>query len=407
MKTGPAALAWLAFRNAARHPGRSTLSIGLIASASFLIIAISAFRLDPSAGSEQRTGGTGGFTLVAESDQPIYQDIASDEGQSELGFPTAASRALAGSEVFALRVAGGDDASCLNLYQAAQPNVFGVPESLVHRGGFAWAGSAADTPEESANPWLLLDQSLPTAEDGRPPVPVVLDEATAMYSLHLSGVGAKYTITDGRGEALELQVVGLLRNSVLQGVLLISEAAFLHHFPDAGGYRFFLIETPPGAVESVQRALEGTLGDFGFDAEPASERLAEFFAVQNTYLSTFQTLGGLGLLLGTFGLAAVQLRNVVERRAELALLRAAGFRRALVARLVLWENALLLVGGLAVGTIAAGVALLPHLLAGGAHLPWTSTAATLLLVLAVGLAAGALAIRAALRAPIVATLRGE
>ena len=28
-------------------------------------------------------------------------------------------------------------------------------------------------------------------------------------------------------------------------------------------------------------------------------------AVQNTYLSTFQSLGGLGLLLGTVGLAVV------------------------------------------------------------------------------------------------------
>jgi putative ABC transport system permease protein len=118
-------------------------------------------------------------------------------------------------------------------------------------------------------------------------------------------------------------------------------------------------------------------------------------------------LGGLGLLLGTFGLAAVQLRNVVERRAELALLRATGFRRALVARIVLWENALLLVAGLTVGTVAALVAVAPHLAPGGAHLPWLSIIATLALVLVVGLGAGMWAVRAALRAPVLATLRGE
>ena len=55
----------------------------------------------------------------------------------------------------------------------------------------------------------------------------------------------------------------------------------------------------------VAPALEGTLGDYGFDAETSDQRLAAFFAVQNTYLSTFQSLGGLGLLLGTFALAAV------------------------------------------------------------------------------------------------------
>jgi len=40
--------------------------------------------------------------------------------------------------------------------------------------------------------------------------------------------------------------------------------------------------------------------------------------VQNTYLNTFQVLGALGLLLGSAGLGVVVLRNVLERRAELA-----------------------------------------------------------------------------------------
>ena len=78
-----------------------------------------------------------------------------------------------------------------------------------------------------------------------------------------------------------------------------------------------------------------------------AERLAEFHRVENTYISTFQTLGGLGLLVGTIGLAAVLLRNVLERRRELALLGAVGYRRAHVFAIVLAENVLLLVWGLA------------------------------------------------------------
>ncbi|HEV7225692.1 MAG TPA: FtsX-like permease family protein, partial [Pirellulales bacterium] len=150
-----------------------------------------------------------------------------------------------------------------------------------------------------------------------------------------------------------------------------------------------------------------TLGDFGFDVEPTARRLAEFMAVQNTYLSTFQSLGGLGLLLGTFGVAVVQLRNVLERRGELALLRATGFRRSMLAEIVMLENATLLVGGLGVGVLAALVAVAPHLYAGGALVPWRSLAATLGLVLATGLLAGLLAVRAALSAPLLPALRGE
>ena len=57
-------------------------------------------------------------------------------------------------------------------------------------------------------------------------------------------------------------------------------------------------------------------------------------------------------------------------------MRAAGFRRRRLAQLVMLENASLLFAGLAIGVIAALVTLLPHLLAGGASIPWLSLAAT-------------------------------
>jgi ABC-type antimicrobial peptide transport system permease subunit len=90
--------------------------------------------------------------------------------------------------------------------------------------------------------------------------------------------------------------------------------------------------------------------------------------VQNTYLSIFQALGGLGLLLGSAGLGMVVLRGALERRAELALLGAVGFRRAAVRRLLWGEHGLLLALGLGSAVAAAAVAVLPGLGRGG--LPW-------------------------------------
>lgn len=395
----------LALRNGSRNPGRSTLTIGLMAAASFLIVAISAFRLAPT------REGTGGFALVADSDQPILQNLNSADGRFELAFGPDQDKLLAQCSTYSFRVRAGDDASCLNLYQPRQPRVLGAPPSFIQRGGFAWAGSAAETPAEEKNPWLLLDKPLKNGA-----VPVVLDMNTAMYSLHLmSGVGETYAIQDGQGNPVTLQVVGLLKNSMLQGSLIVGEANFLKLFPEISGYRFFLVDVPPGLktdggappVEAARRALESSLGDWGFDATLARARLESLLAVQNTYLSTFQSLGALGLLLGTFGLATVQLRNIFERRGELALMRAAGFRLSQLARLVLLENGLLLLAGLGVGVLSALVAVLPHLLLGGAGVPWASLAVMLAVVLLVGLLAGLAAVRATLRAPLASALRGE
>jgi putative ABC transport system permease protein len=399
------ALARLALRNAARNPGRSTLSIGLVAAAAFLIVSISAFRIDPTGRLPVLDSGDGGFALVGQSDQPIYQDLNTRAGREELGFPPADEKRLPSCAILSLRVQPGDDASCLNLYQPSQPRVLGVPKSMIARGGFAWA-AASDGDRE--NPWRLLDKDLGRTAAGRPIIPVVIDMNTAMYSLHLwQGVGQRYELPDGRGGTLTLEVVGLLQNSIFQGDLLIGEEAFARCFPEVSGDRFFLVDAAPEHTREVRQALERNLGDFGFAAETAGDRLAGFLAVQNTYLSTFQSLGGLGLLLGTFGLATVQLRNVFERRGELALLRATGFRRRQLARMVLLENALLLVGGLGIGVLAAGVAVGPHLGGRGASIPWGWLTATLGAVLAVGLAAGLAAVRATLRAPLVAALRGE
>jgi ABC-type lipoprotein release transport system permease subunit len=401
--------------NMARNPARSTLTIGLVAAASFLILAVSAFKL------ETGEAGTGGFELLATSDLAIHYDLNTPEGRLELGLSDEASQTLDNFRVYSVRVADGEDASCLNLYRPSQPRVLGVPDALIERGGFTWAKSQGE------NPWMALNEQLGTDENGQPIVPVVLDASTAYYSLHLDGVGSQMPIHDGLGHTATLQVVGLLKNSVLQGNLLVSEANFLQLFPETAGYRFFLIErnvdSPsrvaldqpnerhdervPLGTRHLQTALESALAQEGFDTVDAREQLAEFLAVQNTYLSTFQSLGAIGLLLGTIGLAVVQLRSVLERRGELALMRAGGFPNRRLVWMVLLENAFLLLGGLAVGCIAAAIALLPQWLPRDAAVPWATLAAVLGVIAAVGLAAAWLATRSALRAPILPALRGD
>ena len=195
--------------------------------------------------------------------------------------------------------------------------------------------------EKRKNPWLSLSRK----REAGGAIPVVLDQNTAMYSLHLyGGVGEEFEIDSPRGGKIKLQVVGLLANSIFQGDLIVSEENFERLFPDVSGYRLFLVTAPPADIKQVADALDSALGDYGFSAQTTAARLETFFAVQNTYLSTFRSLGGLGLLLGTIGLAAAQLRSVVERRGELALMQACGFRRRRLSQMILLENAALAAG---------------------------------------------------------------
>ena len=118
-------------------------------------------------------------------------------------------------------------------------------------------------------------------------------------------------------------------------------------------------------------------------------------------------LGGLGLILGTLGLGAILLRNVLERRRELALLRALGYTQTDFLAMVVAENVLLLVGGLVVGTFCALLAIAPMFLDRGGRLPVVTLAILLVGVLGTGLLASLGATVAALRSPLLPALRAE
>jgi hypothetical protein len=262
--------------------------------------------------------------------------------------------------------------------------------ALIERGGFG------------STDWNKLNQH---PADGV--IPVLADDHTAQWVLK-KAVGDRWTILDERGQETTLELVGLLHGSLFQSELLIAEDDFRRLFPSRGGYRFFLIDTPMSQVEATRQALAAVFGEaYGLSVLRAADRLASFQAVENTYLSTFQLLGGLGLLLGTVGLAIVLLRNVWERRGELALLRALGWKRTELGWLVLAENGFLVLAGLALGVVAALVAVTPHLLERLGSVPWAGIGGLVVLVLVVGLCSGALAVLFTLRTPLIPALRKE
>ena len=391
----------LGFRNTTYRPSRSILCIALIASAVFIIVAVDSFRHREGAATLEQHSGTGGFSLLAESVVPLVHDPNSREGQQALNLTRDnAADALNGITVTRFRVQPGDDASCLNLYQPRNPRIIAPTDDFIKANRFVFQDSLATTSDERANAWLLLNRDLP---DGA--VPVIADANSLTYVLHLK-LGDEFVLPHGDG-AVRLRVVAALSDSLFQSEFLMSEKNFTRLFPEQQGYRFFLIDAPAQSQQSVAATLEERLADYGFDVQSASERLESFHRVENTYLSTFQMLGGLGLILGTIGLAAVLLRNVLERRRELALMRAVGYNSGHFTVMIIAENALLLFAGVITGTLCALLAIVPVLLTRHGQFSSFSLGLLLLAVLISGLIASVVATWAAVRTPLLAALRAE
>jgi ABC-type lipoprotein release transport system permease subunit len=398
------AVARLGFRNATHRPGRSVLCIALIASAAFIIVSVDAFRREGSRAVLDKKSGSGGYPLLAESVLPLVHDPNTPEGREALNLWTNKETAALERVSFTrFRVRPGDDASCLNLYQPRNPRILAPSDEFLRSGRFAFQSSLAETEEEKNNPWLLLERE---AADGA--IPVIADANSLSYVLHLKP-GEVFVLEQGEGkDSIRLRVVGALSDSIFQSELLMSEKNFLRLFPEQEGHRFFLLDSVAADEQNaIASALEDRLSDYGFDVSETGERLESFHRVENTFISTFQMLGGLGLVLGTLGLGAVLLRNVLERRRELALLRAVGYHRLHFSLMVISENAFLLCCGLITGTTCALVAITPVIFARGGHPPTLAMGLLLVAVLASGLAASLLATAVALRSPLLSSLRAE
>jgi hypothetical protein len=394
-------LARFGARHLSHRPGRSLLCIALIAFATFVIVSVEAFRKEAGRADLSPASGTGGFPLLAHAALPILTDPNSEVGRDALGIGAAGHPGFEAVRFVPFRERPGEDASCLNLYAPQEPRIFGAVPSFVREARFGFKASLAASEDERRNPWLLLDSVQP---DGA--IAAVADATTIQYVLHRA-VGDELVVRGDDGADVRLRLVGALRDSVLQGALIVGEADFLRVFPGREGFGFFLLDVPAADAPSLLRSLEEAMADWGLTVEQSTDRLAAYHRVENTYLSTFQSLGILGLALGTLGLAAVVLRNVLERRRELALLRAVGFGAPAIRFVIVAETALLMAAGIACGSASALLAIVPAIVDRGGSPPMAAAGAMVAAVLAAGLLSALVAALAVRRMPLLATLRSE
>jgi ABC-type antimicrobial peptide transport system permease subunit len=336
----------LTFRNISRSRQRSYAIIILFALGTFIIVATGSNRKDITSGAGEITSGTGGYNFFAESTVPVLHDLNNKKICREYG--------MEGDYSFVqFSKSDGDDASCLNLNRINNPVILGV-DPIQLSGRFTFVTSITDMNETDL--WSSLSKDLMGGL-----VPAIADQTVIQWGLGKK-VGDTLLYKNASGDTLMLKLIGGLAPSIFQGNVIISDRHFLENFPASSGSSVFLIEIKAGSDTLAEEDISRAMRDWGWQMTTTTERLAEFNSVQNTYLSIFLMLGVLSLVIGTVGLGILIARSIMERKSEIGLLLALGYKQNTIYRIIFTEYFILIIAGIMIGFVPAIISTLPSLL---------------------------------------------
>ena len=217
-------------------------------------------------------------------------------------------------------------------------------------------------------------------EEGFDPIPVeVLDKQT--------------------GRRARLTVIGILKDTAPLEMVGISasEKTLVDAFPGRIQPTIHYFGLAPGVdAESTAAALETAFLANGLEAESIQQVVDDALAASLTFNRLIQGFLGLGLLVGVAALGVISARAVVERRQQIGVLRALGFRTRMVQAAFLLESSFVALTAIVVGT-ALGLLLAWNIIRDQQAqpswenlelvVPWVNLAIIFLVVYAVALAA--------------------
>jgi len=155
------------------------------------------------------------------------------------------------------------------------------------------------------------------------------------------------------GEVRRLTVIGVLKDSTPVSMAGISTGQrTLGRFGARAEPNVYYVGLRPGVdARDAARDLERAFLAHGMEAEAQAELLHRAVAVSLTFQWLVLGFMGLGLVIGVAALGVVAARSVVERRQQIGVLRAIGFRRRMVEAAFLVESSFVSLVAVVAGSV--------------------------------------------------------
>jgi len=180
------------------------------------------------------------------------------------------------------------------------------------------------------------------------------EEALSMH------VGDTLIVRDERNHSHTVTIIGFTKNRLLTGIFVRSDVVTGEDGFDTDSSYITLFKFSSGISDSKQEEvakdlerefLPNSLRTFIIkkEIETSLKMISNFFYLLEAFL-------GLGLIVGIAGLGIITIRSVAERRQQIGMLRAIGFKRAMIWKSFLIESSYIALLGIFIG-VALGIIL--------------------------------------------------
>jgi putative ABC transport system permease protein len=179
-----------------------------------------------------------------------------------------------------------------------------------------------------------------------------LMESPEIYGAY---VGGTITISDmGEGnQTLVLTVIGIMDQMFFFQGIMVSKDVVRDAY--VGVDSVMVMELGEGEdTEAVAKAFEKSYLELGLITSDLEGTINTIISMVNNMMYLMQGFLGIGLLVGIAGIGIISYRNVIDRRQQIGMLRAIGFRRGMITKSFLIETSFVTVLAILIG-VALGI----------------------------------------------------
>jgi putative ABC transport system permease protein len=332
-----------------RRPFRTAMTLTIFALVLFTIVAVAAFGNSLSSNIGNLVASeSGGYTFVGYSQNPIpdlpgavaqnaslapefSNVVALDSGNAAYSWPGATGQWVDGVQSAPSRLTGPSSFYDTNRFNFSS-TLGGLTTSQV------WARVRSD-PSVAVIDANYQPGTVNFGPAGHPTI----------------GLGTSVTLTNRTGVHATVEVIGIMSQSFVSGVF-VNEAvtrALGFSVPNL----FFLTVAPGVSPTHAAQLAKQAFFPYGLVLFDFATILQT--SIQNTeaIIGLLEVFVGLGLAVGIAAIGIVALRAVAERRAEIGMLRATGFKRRGILAVFFLEYSYIALLGIAIGT-ALGIVLI-------------------------------------------------